>query len=787
MAYAALVENLPTPVMLMDVNGTIMLLNPAMQKLIGADAEGHPFFEYLGEAEAHAAQQCFDTVLQQCRAQQFLGSYPDKRATPPRLYEQTLSPIRQDHHVVAVMLQARDVQQETLLHQEQVRQRTLLDIIFSHAALILWMMDNHGVITFSEGRALSELGIKPGEHVGHSMFELYQDYPAILTATRQSLQGQLVDTVVIIQSRMYHVHCQPLFSQTGQVTGVVGVAADITDIQDTLAQMQTLSSALEQTADLVMITDREGRIEYINPAFEQVTGYTRSELLQKRSNILRSNRHDRGFYKNLWDTILSGDPFTDVFVNKRKDNSIYYEEKTITPIRNTKGEIVHFVSTGRDVSDRMRTQERMQFMAHHDALTKLPNRLLFTDRLRQAIARSRWHQRLVAVISMDLDRFHTLNDQYGQTVCDHILNQLAKRLVNSVRTGDTVARLGSDDFAILLEDMASDKDVLRLAKKLLDSLAAPFVIEGVEYTVTASIGVSLFPNDGDDAETLLRNADVATHRAKEMGRNNYQFYSNEFSARMFERLTLENSLRQALLRQEFYLLYQPQYDVRTQKLVGLEALIRWQHPEMGVIAPNDFIPLLEETGLIVPVGEWALRQACQQASHWQQHGKPELIISVNVSGRQFNNPDFVATIQNIIADTGVNPANLELELTESMLMRNASKTISALNTIQHLGIHIAVDDFGTGYSSLNYLRRFPISTLKIDRSFIRDIAEDSDDAAIATAIIVMGQSLNLRVIAEGVENQEQLDVLQCRGCYLMQGNHLGIALTADEISALLQP
>jgi EAL domain-containing protein (putative c-di-GMP-specific phosphodiesterase class I) len=303
--------------------------------------------------------------------------------------------------------------------------------------------------------------------------------------------------------------------------------------------------------------------------------------------------------------------------------------------------------------------------------------------------------------------------------------------------------------------------------------------------VTASIGVSIFPNDGDDEETLIRNADVAMYRAKDLGRNNYQFFSNEMSARAFERLSLENSLRHALKRQEFFLLYQPQLDLSSGEIIGVEALLRWQHPELGIIMPTEFITLLEETGLIVPVGDWVLKTACEQAMLWHQAGFKQLTMSVNLSGRQFNNPDIIKSFQNTIEQSGIDPTLLEMELTESMLMRNASKTVSALNSLHHLGIQIAVDDFGTGYSSLNYLRRFPISTLKIDRTFIRDVVEDADDAAIATAIIVMAQSLNLRVVAEGVETDAQKAFLQERNCMLVQGDWYSVPVDAESITQML--
>jgi diguanylate cyclase (GGDEF)-like protein len=401
------------------------------------------------------------------------------------------------------------------------------------------------------------------------------------------------------------------------------------------------------------------------------------------------------------------------------------------------------------------------------------------------MARARWHNRLVAVMFIDLDRFKNINDTLGHNIGDQLLIQLTQRLDKTIRAGDTIARFGGDEFAVLLDDIASEKDVSHLAKKLLDTLAPVFHIEQHEFFITASIGVSIFPNDGDDSDTLLRNADVAMYRAKDMGRNNYQFYSNEMSARAFERLTLENSLRHALKREEFFLLYQPQVSVKDKKIIGVEALLRWQHPDLGVVSPTEFVPLLEETGLIVDVGDWVLRTACEQARQWHNAGFDFLKVSVNLSVRQFNNPDFNKSFHEILEQYQISPETLELELTESMLMRNASRTISTLNSLNQLGVRFAVDDFGTGYSSLNYLRRFPISTLKIDRSFIRDVVSDQDDAAITSAIIVMAQRLNLNVIAEGVETEAQLELLRTLNCDQVQGYLFSTPVPACSIEKLL--
>ena len=569
-------------------------------------------------------------------------------------------------------------------------------------------------------------------------------------------------------------------------TYLQAIVRDITERKTQDAQVSKLSRVMEQTADIIIVTDTDGKIEYVNPSFEKVTGYSYHEAVNNTPRLVASGQHKSEFYRHMWETITAGESYNNIFINRRKDGSLYYEEKTITPIKDQSGTITHYVATGKDISERIQVHERLQHIAHHDALTDLPNRNLFLDRLQHSLNRARWHKRLVAVMFLDLDRFKNINDTLGHNVGDELLLQLSQRLNKTVRDGDTIARFGGDEFAILLDDIDSDSHISSLAQKLLDTLLTPFKINKQELFVTASIGVSIFPNDGEDSDTLLRNADVAMYRAKDLGKNNYQFYSDDLSARIFERLTLENHLRHALERNEFVLYYQPQIDARTKKISGVEGLLRWQHPELGLVTPNNIIPLLEETGLIEKVGNWVLETACRQSRAWHDAGWSYLHMSVNISSRQFNNTDFISSVHDIINRTGINPEFLELELTESMLMRNASSTVNALHSLSGLGVRFAIDDFGTGYSSLTYLRRFPIDTIKIDRSFIYDVTNNPDDAAIASAIIVMAQSLSLNVIAEGVENQKQLDFLSSRKCHYLQGNFFSRPLPAEELTQLLE-
>jgi diguanylate cyclase (GGDEF)-like protein len=418
---------------------------------------------------------------------------------------------------------------------------------------------------------------------------------------------------------------------------------------------------------------------------------------------------------------------------------------------------------------RLHAEEVIEHQAHFDLLTDLPNRVMFQDRLTLALTHANRHRKMLAVIFVDLDRFKTIVDTLGHAIGDRLLRAVAERLSGCLEEGDTLARMGGDEFVVLLPQINRADKAVRLAHKVLEVLKPAFQFSGHELHITTSIGISLYPYDGEDADTLLKNADTALYRAKEQGRNNYQLYTPAMNARAFERLALENSLRKALERKEFLLHYQPQTDMRTGAIVGVEALLRWQHPDLGLVYPSEFIPIAEETGLIVPLGEWVLRTACVQARAWQTLGLPPFTVAVNLSARQFLQQDLVDTVARILKETGVDPRSLEIEITESIAMQNADYTIVVLRDLKEMGILIAMDDFGTGYSSLSYLKKFPIDSLKIDQSFVRDITTDLNDAAIANAIIVLAHSLKLNVVAEGVETAAQEAFLKEHRCDRLQG------------------
>jgi diguanylate cyclase (GGDEF)-like protein len=436
--------------------------------------------------------------------------------------------------------------------------------------------------------------------------------------------------------------------------------------------------------------------------------------------------------------------------------------------------------------ERKKTDDRIQRMSRYDTLTNVANRSFLYDRLETALARARRYKRVLAVLILDLDHFKNINDTLGHTFGDRFLKRVAERLTGCLRASDTVARLGGDEFAVLLPEVEEVVDVTGVAEKIMAVLRAPVMLDEQELFVSASIGSSIYPDDGDDAETLLKNADSAVQRAKQIGRDNHQFYSPLMNAKASKRLQLGNALRRALEREEFLLHYQPQVDMESGKIIGVEALVRWRHPGLGVVSPAEFIPLAEETGLILPIGEWVLREACLQTRNWHDAGFPPVRISVNLSNRQFNQEGLVDSIMEVLRETRLEPQHLALELTESGFMHNEEGAIATLRTLKEKGVQVSIDDFGTGYSSLRYLKRFPIDELKIDRSFVRDVTSDHDDAAIVGAIIAMGNSLRLKVVAEGVETPEQLDFLREKGCSVMQGFYLSRPLPTGEMTRVFE-
>ena len=630
------------------------------------------------------------------------------------------------------------------------------------------------VTAFSRG----ETDMVEGYSIGAVDFIFTPIIPEVLRAK----VSVFVDLYHKIQAiKRHEEHLEILVAQR-----TAALTTEIAERKQAEVAIRKLSSAMEKVADSIFITDCNGVIEYINPAFEVVTGYCRDEALGQTPRVIKSGKHDEQFYQQIWETLLQGEVYRNVFINKRKDGQLYHEAVTITPLTDEHGKITHYISSGKDITESIQTQERLHHLAHHDALTGLPNRVLFVERLKHALQRAERRKRSVAVLFLDMDRFKIVNDTLGHEAGDRLLQAMAARLHACVREGDTVARFGGDEFAGFLSDVASPEDVAIVVSKFLDALAPPFMIDGHELFISGSIGISLYPEDGTDTQTLMKNADSAMYRAKQMGGNTSEFYHSEMTQHALTRLSRETGLRRGLEREEFVLHYQPQFDLKSGEVVGFEALIRWENIDAGAMQPNEFIPLLEETGLIVQVGEWILRTACAQHNAWQKAGLPPLRIAVNISSRQFDSNELINTLRKVLEAECMEAQYLELEITETILMKNAEPDIEALQELSNMGMRFAIDDFGTGYSSLTYLKRFPINVLKIDKAFVHDITSNADDAAIVRAIITMAHSLNMKTVAEGVETREQLEFLRTQGCDFAQGYYFSPPLSGPEIEHLMK-
>jgi diguanylate cyclase (GGDEF)-like protein/PAS domain S-box-containing protein len=546
---------------------------------------------------------------------------------------------------------------------------------------------------------------------------------------------------------------------------------------------------IEVSSNAIIICSAAGpdyAIEYVNPAFEEITGYDAREVVGHNLESLQGVNQDQNNIAEIRAALRERRAGHALLRNYRKDGTGYWNDLFIAPVHDDAGVISHFVVTQYDITAVMRYEAELEFQARHDALTGLANRNLLHERLSQAIAHARQGGSAIWVVFLDLDRFKFVNDTLGHEAGDTLLKTLAGRLTQAVRAQDTVARLGGDEFVLVLPDDSGDSTGMTVLHDLMHAVAEPLMIQSHEFFLTCSIGVAVYPADGSTAETLTKHADIAMYRSKQMGRNTIQFYAASMNERTLERLRIEADLRHALERNEFKLHYQPQLNLCSGRVVGMEALLRWEHPVLGMIAPSRFIGLAEEMGLIIPIGAWVIRTACLQTKAWQLAGLGELRVAVNLSPRQFTQKALVQSVADVLGETGLEARFLELELTESMVMNDVDQAVTILRNLKGLGIQIAIDDFGTGYSSLSYLRRFPIDVLKIDQSFVSDLALNLDDAAIVRSIISLAHSLRLKVIAEGVETAEQLAFLRLHGCDQMQGYYFSRPLDPAAFERLLR-
>jgi diguanylate cyclase (GGDEF)-like protein/PAS domain S-box-containing protein len=571
----------------------------------------------------------------------------------------------------------------------------------------------------------------------------------------------------------------------GELTGFVTTYTDITERKCAEEELRLSATVFEHSTQGITITDASRRILKVNRAFCAITGYAEEEVIGKTHSILHSGRQDAAFYREMWKTINEHGNWSGEIWNRRKSGEVFAEQLSVIRVLDRNGDVANYIGIFSDLSPAKAAQYQIERLSLYDAMTGLPNRSFLHDRLDHALRLADRDRHHVALLAIDLDRLAHINEVLGHHIGDRLLVAAADRLRGATRGADTVTRHIGDEFVVIMEELSDPRDAAILAERVLAELSRPFTLDGHEVNVSACIGIGLYPEDGKSAQILLKHTDVALHHAKENGESNYQFFCEEMNRASIERLQIESNLRLALQREEFHLVYQPQVDLATGSITGMEVLIRWEHPEMGLVSPARFIPIAEETGHIIDIGMWVLREACKQTQHWHSLGYSGLQVAVNVSARQFRQDDFAHQVRQILDETGLSPECLELELTESMIMQRPEQVVSVMGQLRAMGVKFSIDDFGTGYSSLSQLKRFPIDKLKIDQSFTRDIGTDANGTAITCAIIALGNSMRLRVVAEGVETHDQQRFLIDNGCHSMQGYLFSRPVMANDFHDLL--
>jgi diguanylate cyclase (GGDEF)-like protein/PAS domain S-box-containing protein len=642
--------------------------------------------------------------------------------------------------------------------------------------------------TFCAGEMLSRFGLVPEQVVGKQLIEFL---PLELAVRKMKYYQRAWDGEEITYEGedgdfTYIASLRPV-KKDGMVVQVIASCIEITESKQREKTFQkSLQDHFQKTVqnlqNLVFIFKKSDDNSFVYTLFEgklaQELGLTTNKVFGKTAREIFP-RDVANVLEEYQQRAMSGEV---VHYEIKMDNR--YFNNTLSPIME-EGEVVEVVGSSIDITGRLKAEEENKYLAYYDTLTDLPNRIMFNKHLNVYLNEAKHTRRMMAVILLDIDRFKNINDSLGHSIGDQLLQGVAERLKRCLSKDELVARMSGDEFILLLPHVDNQNQVIKKIHKIIKSFKQPLMFDDHEFYITISLGISQFPADGEEIDSLVKNAETAMYRAKEQGRNNYQLYSPAMNERAFEKLALENSLRKSLKRKEFFLHYQPRINLDTGQFISMEALIRWKHPDLGLVSPAEFIPLAEETGLIIPIGEWVLRTACAQNKEWQEAGLPPMRVAVNISARQFHLDNLIKTISNVLKETGLEPEFLELEITENSIMQDTELTVSLLHEIKEMGVKLSIDDFGTGYSSLGYLKSFPIDTLKIDKSFVRDITTNPDDAAIATSIITLAHSLNFNVIAEGVETVEQFSFLKEQLCDQIQGFYFCRPLPAEEFARVI--
>jgi diguanylate cyclase (GGDEF)-like protein/PAS domain S-box-containing protein len=670
----------------------------------------------------------------------------------------------------------------------EARLRAMLD----NLPYLAWLKDAEGhYLAVNEQFARASGEASPAEVVGKTaveacpewMLDRYYDDDQLVMASGKQRHAEM-KVHERGQDRWLEVFRNPVLDSGGRVLGIAGFSRDITERRQAEEELRLTAKIFESSHDAIIITDAGSNIISVNPAFTEITGYSQEEAIGKNPRILNSGKQSKEFYAEMWRNLLEAGYWNGEVWNRRKDGGNYAGRLSINTLRDESGKATHYVGVTSDITEYKMAQERVRHLAYYDQLTGLPNGSLMRNRANHLISSSQRERREFSLLFIDLDNFKNVNDSLGHHVGDLLLQSIAGRLRSSVREMDTVARLGGDEFVVLLPDVGPD-GAQRVARKIIGQVTNSYGIELYKIAMTTSVGISVFPRDGADVEALLKNAELALYQAKAKGKNDYAFFAEKMNVLAVERLQMENDLRYALLNEELMLYFQPQISLVTRRLVGAEALVRWPHPQLQMVPPDQFIPIAEESDIIIELGEWVMHEACRQLRQWQRQGLQIVPVAVNVSARQMKDQDFPETVSSVLRKTGLESYYLELELTERAVMADMDRTVEMMNRIGELGVKFAVDDFGTGYSSLAYLRHLPLDKLKIDKSFVQDIAVDESDREISNTVIQLAHGLQLSVVAEGVETQQQMAILLSQGCDTAQGYLFGKPMPPHEFAAYL--
>ena len=798
------VEQNPATILMTDLEGRIEYVNDKFIEVTGYTREesiGQNVNILRSETTSEAVYRNLWDTLSNGKAWQ--GEFQSKRRDGGVNWERALiSPIRDNDGAITNYVAIKEDISELRelmkrLQESETRFRGAVSVMVEGLAII----SPDGLFIFGNKTLEEYLGCADEGIQGLTLFDIKverlredgsvcppEEYPTFVSLREGR---EIRDCVMGLRAadgtvRWVQINTSPLRIGEAQKIGVVMTFSDVTERRRSEGQLKLAFEAIRQSGEGILVTDAEHRIISLNPAVERVTGYSIAELEHKSLAVIASARYDERFYTAMREVLDATGYWQGEIWNQRKNGEEYPEWLGVSVVREADGRPKYYVYIFSDMTERHEVQRRIEFLAHHDPLTELPNRLLLRDRVEQAQAQAgRMHSR-VALMLLDLDRFKTINDSLGHPVGDALLKAVAERLKDCVRDSDTISRQGGDEFILLLNDVRDSDAVSRVADKIHQRMAEPLMVGEHSLTASFSIGIALYPDDGADFDSLLQKADTAMYHAKETGRNSHRFFTKEMNQKVVEHLTLENQLRNALENKEFVLHYQPQLDLQEGKIVGVEALIRWNNPEQGLVSPARFIPVAEESGLIVAIGAWVINEACRQARAWQNAGLPPFVVAVNLSAVQFRRQDLVNTVINALVLSDLDSQWLELELTESILIQDAEVTLDTVRRLKALGIKLSVDDFGTGYSSLTYLKRFAVDKLKIDQSFVRDLVTDPDDAAIVRAIIQMAHSLKLKTIAEGVETEELSNLLRLFHCDEIQGYWFARPMPADALEAFVR-